>query len=305
MNPKPPDEKSRSKRLRETGDIGPGDHVFLGNGCLAVVEYVSRRMNVARVRTSKDEIRTVMLSALLRFRPSAQLLRAQAPRIIEKVDASSERILMGEPRPIKTTEVERIGKTDPSSHRKIVQPSRSMIENERLAAQAAPVLETRLSRIAGTVPGARFSRLRPQKNPLRIEQKIREGKPADTISDYLAAQLSADTPQAKAHLVQRLRKAFPVIEVDDRFLEGRAEKGGYPSANVQVKLPNKVTAEVQIVPREVQEITDKTHHLYTEARTALDADNKTRARQAFTKAQKLNAKAVDRFKKRNVIRNSH
>jgi hypothetical protein len=299
MNPNLSNGRPKPKLQPKTPDVGPGDRVFLSNGRLAVVEYVSPKMNVARVRTGEDKTCTVTLSELRRFDPSVQLLRAQAPSVIEKVQPPLKRILEGKPRSIQAREAARIGKIDQSTKRKIVQPSSSIVENERLAGEAAPLLETRLSRIVGSVPGARFSRLRPQKNPVRIEQKIREGRPPETISDYLAAQISADTLKAKNRVVQRLQKAFPIVDVDDRFLTGRRDKGGYPSTNVQVKLPNKVTAEVQIVPREVQEITDKTHHLYAEGRRALDKGDKTDAREAFTRARKLNAKAIEEFKERN------
>ena len=183
-----------------------------------------------------------------------------------------------------------------------MQPARSAIQNEKLAAENAPRLETRLSEISASVPGAKFERLRPQKNLARVNEKVKEGKPPETISDYLAAQISAGSPQAKEELIRQIKKEFPVIGVDDRFLKGRKEKAGYPSANVQVKLPNGGTSEVQIVPREVQEITGQTHHLYKEGRNARDAGKQAAARRHFALASKLNHQAIEKFVERNKVR---
>jgi len=58
---------------------------------------------------------------------------------------------------------------------------------------------------------------------------------------------------------------------------------------------------VQIVPREVQEITDTTHHLYKEGRNARDAGHRTRAQQAFNQARMLNREALDQFQLRNQL----
>lgn len=226
----------------------------------------------------------------------------QRPLVSDRVKARDESKLQGRPQPLTRTQRERVGRQDSRSGRQIVQPSRSPIQNEKLAAENAPRLETRLSEVSASVPGARFERLRPQKNLARVNEKVREGKPPETISDYSAAQISAGSLRAKEELVRRIRKEFPVIGVEDRFLKGRPDKAGYPSANVQVKLPNGGTSEVQIVPREVQEITGQTHHLYKQGRNARDAGNQAAARRDFALASKLNHQALEKFLKRNNAR---
>jgi hypothetical protein len=223
----------------------------------------------------------------------------QRPQVSDRVRLRDESKLQGKPKALTQTQWARVGRRDSRSGRKILQPTQSPIENERLAAENAPKLETKLSSISASVPGARFERLRPQKNLQRLNAKIKEGKPAGTISDYLAAQVSAATPEAKDQLVREIKKEFPVMSVEDRFLKGRKDKAGYPSANVQVKLPNGGTSEVQIVPSEVQEITDQTHHLYKEGRNARDTGDSKTAKTAFAAANTMNRQAVQQFVERN------
>jgi hypothetical protein len=226
----------------------------------------------------------------------------QRPQVSDRVKGRDESKLQGKPQPLTRTQRERVGRKDSGTGRQIVQPSRSPIQNERLAAENAPKLDTRLSVISAHVPGAKFERLRPQKNLARVNEKIKEGKPAATISDYSAAQISAASPEAKDELIRQIKKEFPVISVEDKFLKGRTDKGGYPSANVQVKLPNGATSEVQIVPREVQKITDQTHHLYKEGRNARDAGDRRAAQSAFAMANKMNRQAIQQFVERNNAR---
>lgn len=254
-------------------------------------ELHKKRSGTRRLDEQKPEI--------VHTQEQSHPVAGQRPQVSDRVRWRDESKLQGEPQLLTRTQRERVGRRDPKSGRQIVQPTKSPIENERLAAENAPKLETKLSAIAARVPGAKFARLRPQKNLERVNEKIREGKSAATISDYSAAQISAASPRAKDQLVREIKKEFPVISIEDRFLRGREDKAGYPSTNVQVKLPNGATSEVQIVPAEVQEITDQTHHLYKEGRNARDAGDRKTAQQAFAAASKMNRQAVQQFLERN------
>jgi hypothetical protein len=89
-----------------------------------------------------------------------------------------------------------------------------------------------------------------------------------------------------------------VVNVD-RQMSGREKKGGYASTNVQVQMDNGLTAEVQLVPREVQRASDKSHHFYVKGREARDVGNKVGARVNFRKAEKINKRALRKFQERN------
>lgn len=232
--------------------------------------------------------------------PSVRKVQAQAkpvPGQVPEVRVKQEppqvqNALAQPPEPVRARDAGRIGQTDVQSGRQVLQPSNSLVQNERLAADAAPELTTKLSQVAASVPGARFDRLRLQKGLQRLEEKVADGKPASTIGDNLAAQIVANTVAAKDRLIGRLRQQFPVISLDDKFLEPR-EKAGYPSTNLQLQMPNGGTAEVQIVTPEIQAITDRTHRLYTEGRKFPEG-SKGRA-WYWGEAAKMHVKALRRF----------
>lgn len=272
---------------------------------LADAPSILRRLGIfdlmANIAAARHPASAIEKPEIVQTESQARPLPGQIPTVSDRVKMRDESRLQGKPLRPTHSQQERVGKKDSRTGRQIVQPLHSPVQNERLAAENAPKLETRLSEICARVPGAKFERLRPEKNLQRVKEKVKEGKPAETISDYSAAQISADSPEAKDRLILQIRREFPVISVEDRFLKGRPEKAGYPSANVQVKLPNGGTSEVQIVPREVQRITDQTHHLYKRGRNARDSGDHAAAQRAFSEASRMNHQAVKEFKERNRI----
>jgi 2'-5' RNA ligase len=245
--------------------------------------------------------------AVHKVEAEAQTAPGQKPLVMVKKETPADTAALAQPpAPVAPPDVRKIGEEDKESGRTIVQPSNDEIENERLAAQAAPELTTQLSQIASSVPGAIFhaplGRVRPQKSLERIGEKVDDdGKPARTVQDYLAAQVAADTPEAKNQLIAELKKQFQVIDVEDKFIEGREDLAGYPSANVQVQMSNGLTAEIQIVPREVQEITDVSHRHYSDGRKAELAGDLAARDKAHAEAARINKAALDKFKERNGI----
>jgi|SRR5579864_10755 len=204
--------------------------------------------------------------AVRKVQIQAKPVPGQVPKVkVKREPPRVQTALAQAPAPVSVEEASQIGQADSQSGRQILQPSNNLVQNERLAADSAPYLTTKLSKAAASVPGARFDRLRPQKGLRRLEEKVADGKPPSTIGDNLAAQIVANTIAAKDQLIARLRQQFPVISVDDKFLQPR-EKAGYPSTNLQLQMPNGGTAEVQIVTPEIQAITDQTHRLYTQGR---------------------------------------
>lgn len=249
---------------------------------------------------SDDDSRERRKSEIRRTVEEAKPVEGQRPVVSDRVARRAEKSIAGPPKKVRRADMERVGKKDKESGRQVVQPSGSIRQNERLAAEAAPELETRLSRVAARVPGVKFVRLRPQKNPDRLRDKIKsEEKPPETISDYLASQISADSVDAKDQMIAQMKRHFRVVNVEDRFLQGRKEKAGYPSANVQVALSNGGTAEVQIVPREVQQATEQSHHFYKMGRNAKDAGRAAAAKHYFDQATAINERALARFRLRN------
>jgi len=241
--------------------------------------------------------------AVRKVEQEAQVVPGQEPLVMVKKESPQDAQALSQPaQPVQPDAAARTGEKDQASGRDIVQPSNSELQNERLAGEAAPELATQLSQAAAAVPGARLGRIRPQKNLKRIEEKVNgDDKPPRTIQDYLAGQIAADTPRAKDLLIAELKKRFKVISVEDKFLEGRPELAGYPSANVQVQLSNGSTAEVQIVPREVQQVTDLSHRYYTDGRKAELEGNLAARDWNHARAAEINGRALEAFKRRNRI----
>ncbi|HEY6349694.1 MAG TPA: hypothetical protein VI636_09815, partial [Candidatus Angelobacter sp.] len=215
-----------------------GQSVLLPNGRLATIQHVSPTMNVAVVRLPDGGTRTIKLSQIRGVRPNpaappamGRNMTANAPAVrrvqsqaspvpgqvpevkVKQEPPQVQAALAQPPAPVSPEEASRIGQADAQTGRQILQPSNSLVQNERLAADSAPYLTTKLSQAAASVPGASFDRLRPQKGLQRLQEKVADGKPPSTIGDNLAAQIVANTVAAKDQLIARLQKQFPVISV--------------------------------------------------------------------------------------------
>ena len=105
-----------------------------------------------------------------------------------------------------------VGLREPASGRRIVQPTDNPAINQALATHAMPAYKARLEAAIRYIPGATLAASRSAKNPLRLAEKIvLQGQPAETVSDYGAAQIAVDTPQAKDAVVAAVRQHFKVL----------------------------------------------------------------------------------------------
>ncbi len=171
--------------------------------------------------------------------------------------------------------------------RTIVQPTGNPVINQALASEAMPAYKARLLEAIRNIPGARLAASRDAKNPARLAEKIAaQGQPAETVSDYGAAQIAVDSPLAKDAVVAAVTRYFPVLRQQDHFALGDPVYR-YRSYSLQLQMPNGSSEELQIVPQEVQEANKQEHHDYKKARNALVA------------ARALNDSAMEQFNSRN------
>jgi hypothetical protein len=193
-----------------------------------------------------------------------------------------------------------VGAVDTASGRKIVQPTDNAAVNQVLATSAMPAYRALLLEAIRNIPGARLAASRDTKNPARLAEKIvGQGQPAETVSDYGAAQIAVSSPQAKNAVVAAVKQHFPVLRQQDNFALGDPEYH-YHSDSLQVQMPNGSSEELQIVPQEVQEANRQEHHDYKKVRTAeLAGNNADRLRAA---ARAINDSAMERFNSRNGAR---
>jgi len=192
-----------------------------------------------------------------------------------------------------------VGAREPNSGRKIVQPTDNPAVNQELATDAMPVYKARLAEAIRHILGATLAASRDAKNPRRLAEKIEhQGQPAETVSDYGAAQIAVDSPQAKDAVVAAVKQHFTVLRQQDNFALGDPEYG-YRSYSLQLQMPNGASEELQIVPRPVFEANRKEHHAYKKARNAeIEGRNAASARAA---ARAINDSAMDRFNSRNGV----
>jgi hypothetical protein len=192
-----------------------------------------------------------------------------------------------------------IGAREPISGRKIVQPTRDPAMNQALATSAMPAYETRLKEIVEPINGATLAASRKRKNPSRLAQKIKgEGQPAETVSDYGAAQIAVDSPQAKDAVVAAVKQHFKVLREQDHFSFGDPQYH-YRTYSLQLQMPNGASEELQIVPRPVFEANREEHHDYKRARNA-ELAGRT-AEGATAAARNLNDRAMERFDSKNGV----
>jgi hypothetical protein len=192
-----------------------------------------------------------------------------------------------------------VGMREPRSGRKIVQPTENPAINQALASEAMAAYKARLAEVIRQIPGASLVASRDAKNPHRLKEKItQEGQPAETVSDYGAAQIAVDSPQAKDAVVAAVRQHFTVLRQQDNFALGDQEYR-YRSDSLQLQMPNGASEELQIVPRPVFEANRQEHHDYKKARNAELAGRSAPA--AVTAARAINDRALERFNSKNGV----
>ena len=190
-----------------------------------------------------------------------------------------------------------VGTREPTSGRKIVQPTKNPAINQALASEAMAAYKARLAEVIRHIPGATLAASRDAKNPHRLQEKIKQqGQPAETVSDYGAAQIAVDSPEAKDAVVAAIRRHFTVLRQQDHFAAGDAEFR-YRSDSLQLQMPNGASEELQIVPRQVLAANRQEHHNYKKARRAEIAGRSAGA--AVTAARAVNDSAMERFNSKN------
>jgi hypothetical protein len=192
-----------------------------------------------------------------------------------------------------------VGMREPRSGRKIVQPTENPAINQALASEAMAAYKARLAEVIRQIPGASLVASRDAKNPHRLKEKItQEGQPAETVSDYGAAQIAVDSPQAKDAVVAAVRQHFTVLRQQDNFALGDQEYR-YRSDSLQLQMPNGASEELQIVPRPAFEANRQEHHDYKKARNAELAGRSAPA--AVTAARAINDRALERSNSKNGV----
>lgn len=136
----------------------------------------------------------------------------------------------------------------------------------QLAGLNKPALDSLLSDATAEIGGLEFNASRVKLLD-RLVVKEADGKPAHTISDYLAARILVDRLGSVEELKQAIEaRGFRIIEDDDFLETGREKKGGHRARNLQVVIGDGFSAEIQLVTRETYDVRKQTHAAYEKMR---------------------------------------
>lgn len=149
--------------------------------------------------------------------------------------------------------------------REVLQSTDSASELHASASDHADWLEQKLAEVVQGIEGAKVEAVRDQKAKSDLNDKIkREGQAPETIPDYLAGRIVVETHEARDQVAERMRSVFTVIREKDDFKNG-SDPYGFRTHTFQVQTPDGNSAEVQVVPKEISEVNDKTHPDYEKA----------------------------------------
>jgi len=159
------------------------------------------------------------------------------------------------------------GLIDPESDKPIIQPINDVERMLAMADEDLQPLTQQLKEIVADVPGVQFSGARV-KGRDRLDEKLATGRRPDTLGDYLGGRIVVDDPAMLGEAVRVLTSRYQSVEVDYFIKEPR--ETGYRAVHVQVVLDDGMTAEIQIMPREILAVYEKDHKNYEKWRNKTD-----------------------------------
>lgn len=195
-----------------------------------------------------------------------------------------------------------VGAIDPSTGRKILQASNNVGALLNEANRLQPGLRTTLDEITRPLDDAQVVGVRVKDRP-GLNGKIEQGRPPETISDYIGGRVWAGDKANLNALQDEIRRRFDVVEVDD-FLE--RPKGGYRAVHMQVNLGNGMTAEIQLVPEGVGRVQEDAHKLYDKwkRKTELTAAERQEMEADVARATEMFEEGYQDFLARTEARNA-
>lgn len=151
------------------------------------------------------------------------------------------------------------------------QASKDYKVNLVLAKTNKPILDKLLGDVVKGVDGANVYKNggRVKEDNARLQFKLAsKGGDGSKISDYLGGRIIVDNPRALVEVLGNLReKGARFIEAENKMAPGK-DKGGWRDVSLQVETSPGFTAELQITPKKMAEISDGPgHKLYEKWRS--------------------------------------
>lgn len=217
---------------------------------LAAFQGVAPKRAISSAEAGKP-VRTEATSILPRSQPLGPNISAQTILPSRTLRARTEpSTRTGPSRTVESV----VGDIEPTSNRIILQPESDVKTLRRMARQVLPALGSELQAIVGEVKGASFAGARV-KGEAGIARKLGYNFPPQTISDFLGGRVAIETEAAADEIASRL--AGRIVK-DDNFLN-TPSLTGYRARHISVRLSNGMTAEIQLVPKEMAAVQERAH----------------------------------------------
>lgn len=133
---------------------------------------------------------------------------------------------------------------------------------EKLARESRDDLRQIMEKVTAAVDGAELVRLRVKDRDAihsKIENQTRTKRPEE-IKDYLGGRIAVDSKAAMARVIHGIYQNAHVISTHNRL--HTPSNGGYRALHIQVMGTRGLSAEIQILPREVNEAKQEADILY-------------------------------------------
>lgn len=170
----------------------------------------------------------------------------------------------------------------------------------REAARLEGPLKEWLGAVTQDVQGVSLYGVRVKERKSASTKVERAGREPRMISDYLGGRFVADSPRAIRDLTARLQQSARVVSVDD-FLDGN-KNGGYRAVHLNLATKDGFSYEVQILPKEIADVYDKSRALYEkwkELRGKYTKEQEAEAAADMAESRRLFDEAWARFEERN------
>lgn len=182
-----------------------------------------------------------------------------------------------------------MGSKIPNSNRIIRQKHENFNDIFSAAEKSFPSFKKSLDDLKNSIPGISLVEYRIKDRSTAEKKSQQKGEP-NTLGDYIGGRIGYDNEEALNKIKEKLGKI--AFEQDD-FInsENNIRDDGYRAIHYQIPVGNGVSAEVQVMPREIADIHEKAHALYNKWK---------RFKPSYT-AQETNEKVKDYLKMRSLF----
>lgn len=256
---------------QEQRSTGKEDSSSLESGLPDMTSAISTPDDLSRLQQERDLSKTSTAA----FSSEMEATRANMPSTLTGPNTTS------------------MGSISPTSNRIIRHDIKDVNELVTQAKKDKPILDNLFTKLKKEIPG--ISKIESRiKDKDKVLAKMKQKGEAESISDYLAGRIVFDDNESLEKVKKKLND-LGVIE-EDNFLSGRED--GYRALHYQVNMGNGLSAEVQLMPKEINDVFDQAHNIYDKWKRK-DVGPVKEVMNDAHKMKKLFDDAWDKYEERN------